>query len=442
MTRNLETWLAQFGSERRMNYGLSRFQAALDKSGHPEQSVYPLVIAGTNGKGSTALYLSAALAKAGYRTGTYLSPHLQHPRERFLRNLEPESVARLDELARELGPLATACELSYFEFLTLLAFHWAKQDKHDFLVLEAGLGGRLDATNVTRPIACAVTNIDWDHAEILGDSLEKILEEKLGILRPESLLFTGLHDLKLLKRVEERCLELDAIYYHARELEVVPGPVAWNGQSFTVNGYPFSLTNPTVGTRENAALAILLLRIVFPRIPIPLIQSALAEVRTPGRMEVVAEAPRVILSGDHNPAGIRCLKETLMKLPRSGRLRTVCAFSHDKPFQAMYAELASFSDEITLTRHHRHGGALPEGYERLGSYVADPVAAVKRALERATAEDTVLVTGSLYLVGEVRSLWKSEVSHRQETPARTSPTQDASIPARPRKEAEARNLVP
>lgn len=442
MPENLASWLTRFGSERRMNYGLDRIQRALGKSGSPERSVYPVVIGGTNGKGSTALYVSAALTRAGYRTGTYLSPHLQHPCERFLRNLEPASEASLSALAAKLFPLAEKCELSYFEFLTLIAFHWAKQENIEFLILEVGLGGRLDATNVTLPIACAITSIDWDHTELLGDRLEAILDEKMGILRPEGLLFTGIRDQGLLKRAEKRCLELDAIYYHAGELNVVPGLVTWNGQTFSVNGIPFSLLNPSVGARDNAALAVLLLRIVFPRIPLSTIQAALAEVRTPGRMEVVSEAPRIVVSGDHNPAGIRCLKETLASLPRNGRLFTVCAFSPDKPFKAMYAELAGLSDEVLLTRHHRHPGPLPAGYQDLGPYESDAKRAVERALEKCSPEDTILITGSLYLVGEVRSLWRSRVVHHKAELATISPIPDAASPATPRPVAEGQNLSP
>lgn len=405
---SLESLLKSVGGERRINYDLARFQAALDHTRNPEQFVYSLVVAGTNGKGSTALYLTAALTAAGYRTGSFLSPHLQSPTERFLNNLVPISEAELTALAQEFLPTAKKFDLTYFEFLTLLFFHWAKRQEFQFVVLEVGLGGRLDATNVTRPIASVITNIARDHEKYLGDTLPKILEEKLGVLRPEGLLFTGVREPELLQRIEEKCAELDAIYYYSKELDIRPGQSRWDGQSFTLNENLFEVTNPTPGTIQNAALAFLLCRIAFPRISLSTLQMAFRSVRTPGRMEVISTHPRVVLSGDHNPAGIECLKATLRQLPVE-KLTTVCAFSLDKPYAGMYQSLAEISDEIVLTTHSRQGDSVPEEYRGLGQFVPDPVRAVEGVLEKAHPEDTILITGSLYLVGEVRKLWRQKV---------------------------------
>ncbi len=187
----LENLLGERGGERRINYALDRFRKALESVGNPERDVYTIVTSGTNGKGTTSLYLSAALRTAGFEVMTYLSPHLQHPTERFLLNMVPIAEDELTELALEYRKTGNAYELSYFEYLTLLVFVWARKRRPQFLILEAGLGGRLDATNVTDPIACLLTNVGFDHMEYLGDTLEQILEEKLGTLRHESLFFTG-----------------------------------------------------------------------------------------------------------------------------------------------------------------------------------------------------------------------------------------------------------
>jgi len=440
-TSPLETILERIGSEKRIKLGLDRFQQALDSTGNPEKSVQTLVIGGTNGKGSTSLFVSSALFHSGFRVGTFLSPHLQQLNERFLLNLCPISQRELEELGEELAPAAEKFELSYFEFVTLLCFHWAKRSGLDFLVLEVGMGGRLDSTNVTNPIAVAITNIGLDHQKYLGSTLESILEEKLGILRPEGLLFTGVREPELLEKIEKRCADLDAIYYYAKELKVETGHADWGGQTFSLNGYAFQVTNPSSGTIENAALAFLMMRIVFPRIPIPTLQAAFRAVRTPGRMEVVADRPRIVLSGDHNPDGIACLKRSLSTL-KTGRLHTVCAFSPDKPHAKMFEELKGISQEIFLTRNSCHADDLPSDYARLAPLILNPEEAVEKAMHGLGADDTLLVTGSLYLVGELRKLWRSRVEFLDspgrgwERPARKM---GASTRARFRPEEEEQN---
>ncbi len=403
----LHSILESFGTERRIHYSLDRFQEALVAVGNPHKSVKSLVISGTNGKGSTTLLTAAALVEAGFNVGTYLSPHLQQVNERVLHNLSPVSALSLIGLAQELHKVGKKYELSYFEFLTLLYFVWAERAKLDFSVLEVGLGGRLDATNVTDPIACAITNIDFDHQQYLGDTLPQILSEKLGILNSEGLLFTGIHDVALLAQVEKRCEELDAIYYYSRELRKEVISKSWDGQQIRINGHPFSLTNPSTGALHNASLAFLLVRIVFPTIPLSTMQRAFASVRIPGRMEVIQESPRVVLSGDHNPAGIRSLLETLKDLAYSD-LHTVCAFSADKPFSEMYRALGSVSKSITLTKI-RPNEPISESYAAMADVAPDPKTAVQTVLAKAKPTDTILVTGSLYLIGEVRSLWRERV---------------------------------
>jgi len=407
----LEKILEALGGERRIDYSLNRFQRALASIGNPEKNVQTLVIAGTNGKGTVSLLLSSALREAGFSVGTYLSPHLQAVQERFLHNLTPIKEAPLDALAVELEPVAKSHDLTYFEFLTLIHYVWSSREGFDFNVMECGLGGRLDATNVNDPIATVITNISYDHQEYLGDTLEKILEEKMGVLRPEALLFTGVREKALLERIDQRCLELDAIPYFAKEIQTKITGIFPDRQTVTFNDYPFTLSNPSQTAVENASLAFLLMRIVFPKIPMEILHQAFAQVKNPGRMETVQENPRVILSGDHNPAGIASLIETL---ERSGihRPKIICAFSPDKPHAEMYRSLAEISGEITLTSVPRLRDKMPAAYFELGPYVENPVQAVEQVLGRAQPSDTLVITGSLYLIGEVRGLWRETAVFR------------------------------
>lgn len=410
----LHELLSRLGGERRIDYSLERFQSALEWAGHPEKSVQTLSISGTNGKGATTLLISSALREAGFKVCTYLSPHLQHVGERSLYQLESATEAELDELAIELSPAAAKFDLTYFEFLTLIHFARAKALGADFNVLETGLGGRLDATNVTNPIACAIPSVSFDHQSYLGDTLEQILDEKLGIVPKEGLLFTGIRDEKLLAQIEKRCEALDAIYYYSKEIVREVESRSWDGQIAKLNGHTFTLTNPTPGYLDNAATAFLLLQIVFPRIPIETLVKAFGRVKHPGRLETVAEFPRVVLSGDHNPAGVADLAAFLDRSAgekKPGKLFTVAAFSPDKPYRELFEKLRALSTDIVLTGIERHRGAMPADYESTGPYVADAGAAVDRMLAQAGPDDVVLVTGSLYLVGELRGRWRSKVSY-------------------------------
>ncbi len=403
---SLNEILERIGGEKRIELGLERFQAALDELGNPEKAVHTLVIGGTNGKGSTTLYVSSALLEAGYRVGTYLSPHLQCPTERFLVNLKPIAYTELESLAQSLEPIATQYQLTYFEFLTLLYYVWAKDQKLDFSITEVGLGGRLDATNVGNPLACAITNISLDHENYLGNTHQSILTEKLGILRPEGLLFSAIKDKTLQTQVIDACNAVDTIYYFTDELKTEKLTQAFAGQTFEVNGYPFEIQNPSPSAIENMQLAFLILRIVFPKIPMSTLQAAFKNVKNPARMELVQAEPKVYLSGDHNLEGIHSLIETLKTLEIKPRI--VCAFSPDKPFEAMFKQLESVSSQITLTSVTRLKDSLPSNYFKMGNYIESPIEAVQKAISTLSSSDTLIITGSLYLAGEVRSLWKKE----------------------------------
>ncbi len=409
--RQLQDLLESLGGEKRVHYTLDRLKSALAKIGNPQKSVYSLIIAGTNGKGTTTLLVSSVLSEAGYRTGTFLSPHLVSPNERLLRNLEPIPEAELTALAYEYEPLAREFSLTYFEYLAVLFFIWAEREKLDFMVLEVGLGGRLDATNVVDALACAVTNISFDHQAYLGNTLEEILIEKLGVMRPEGLVFTGVDSPPLMKRLEAKCAEVDAVHYYGHEVRREALEHSWEGQKLTLNGYPFQLRNPGEGAAKNAALAFLLLRIVFPKIPMSTLQRGFAAVKNPGRLELVATEPRVILSGDHNPAGLESTIASLQGV-RTGRIFTVCGFSADKPYREMYDRLKRISADIRLTRIDRLKAPLPDDYESTGPFEADPHQAIDEMIAAAGPDDTVLVTGSLYLVGQVRPRWIPSVRFR------------------------------
>jgi dihydrofolate synthase/folylpolyglutamate synthase len=399
--------LERLGGESRIHYSLDHFTQALEAAGSPHKNVQTIVIGGTNGKGSVSLLVSSALMQAGRSVGTFLSPHLQHPRERILHNLAPLPDAQLDTLARGCKDVAEKFHLTYFEFLTLLFLVWAKQAKPDVLVLEVGMGGRLDSTNVTDPVATAITNIDFDHQAYLGKTLDLILTEKMGILREGVPVFTQIRRPSLMAALEKRAGELGAAVHYSWKKEAVVEKVEWSGQTVHLHGTPFRLSTPTPGMAENAAVAYEVARFVAPELPIEELQTAFARVRNPGRMEVVQETPRIVLSGDHNPAGIATLVKTLELLKTKPRI--LCGFAPDKPHEEMLKALQAAGSDLILTQIARFADKMPPGYASLNFFIPDPVACITHALRYMTPKETLLITGSLYLVGDLRARWKPDV---------------------------------
>lgn len=403
---SVESILSSLGGEARIGLGLDRFSRALAAFGNPEKNVKTIVIGGTNGKGTTALLISHALKEHGLRIGTYLSPHLQDVRERMLLNLEPIAHRDLERLALDLNLLALRFELTYFEFLTLIYFKWAREERLDYSVLEVGLGGRLDATNVTSPVATAITNIGWDHQRYLGHNLSAILNEKLGILRKGAPVFTAIEEVALRKQCQESATRVGSNLHIVAKFPRVLGR-EWTGQVVEIDGLPYTLKNPSAGTVKNTALAHALLTEIFPQIGSRTLQRAFAACNTPGRFEVVGRDPLVVLSGDHNPDGLSSLFETLDSLA-TRPIRIVCGFSLDKPYREMYRMLYDRAASITLTRA-RLNEMPPPDYQAMGEYEHEPGRALARERERAHDQDVVLVTGSLYLVGTIRRFFSPAV---------------------------------
>lgn len=428
----------------RLPYTLDRLKEALAYLGNPEKSAKSLIIGGTNGKGSTTLFISAGLKSAGFKVHTFLSPHLSSVTERFLENLEPVDAGSLASSLESYWPVAQKFSLSYFEFLTLVSFMRAKEAQVDFLVLEVGLGGRLDATNLCDPIASVISNIGLDHQEILGTDLPSILKEKLGIVRSEGLLFTGVSDPQLINQIEAHCLEIDAIAYYSRELraEVIEKTLTY--QKARINGYPFELSNPSQTTLENAKTALLALRILFPKYPVETFANGFKKVLLPARFEVLQEAPLTLISGDHNPQAMESLLKTLKLLPKSSRLFVLAAFSADKDFSSMIPALKKKAHQFLLTYIPGSFGKMPEKYLEYGPIHRPYSEILEEITSQMQKEDVLLITGSLYLAGEVRSFWSPRVQFQldeKEVLERYNPSKALSNPAIPRTGAKAQKLV-
>lgn len=432
--------------------GLERIAAILDLLGHPEREFASIHIAGTNGKGSTAAILAALLQTAGYRVGLYTSPHLMAPTERVAVQGAPisaelfaravtEAVTAGEALAAAHPELGAATQ---FEIYTAAGFWAFSQERVDVAVVEVGLGGRLDATSVLQPEVAVITPIGLDHTEILGPTLAQIAAEKAAIIKPGTAVVVAPQPPEAAEVIASRIAEVDspsAFWVHAGEAGDAPGrlPVTyavrrsdWQGTEFalTLPGLTLpSLTIPLAGAHQalNAAVALAAFyafaarrgerRLVDPRV----IELALRRVAWPGRLEMVAEDPRVVLDGAHNPDGARVLAAALRMLCPSRPLVMVFGSLASKDWPAVLAELLPLADGLIATapknprtpavdpalvveRAVQMRPKLPCG----AVAVTPPESAVRLAVEWAEKSGTVLVCGSLYLVGDVRPIWRQD----------------------------------
>ncbi|BDP40115.1 folyl-polyglutamate synthetase [Deinococcus aetherius] len=406
LTADLE-WLfarQRFG----VHPGLSRVRALLARLGDSQERFRAVLVGGTNGKGSTAATLAAILTAAGERTGLFTSPHLTRFSERFVvagRECPPEVV--LEALAR-VRPHAEAEDASFFEIVTALGCLLFAEAGVSVAVMEVGLGGRLDATNVLDPVLSVVTNVALDHTAILGDTREAIAAEKSGILRVGRPAVTGA-DADLVPRLETRGADLWAL---GREVTLETSPLGWEGWNVRLRlpGAELSFRTPLLGEHgaRNAALAAA----AAYRLGVgeEATRAGAAGVRWRGRLEVLPwRGGRVLLDGAHNPDGARALTAALRGLG-VGNLPVVFGSAVDKDVAGVAAALREVASEVILTRavlspRAADPAALAPLFGDLPVHLADSPAA---ALDLLPPGGLAVVCGSLYLIGEVRPLLLGE----------------------------------
>jgi dihydrofolate synthase / folylpolyglutamate synthase len=407
-----------------IKFGLGTMRVLLAEMGHPERAFPSLLVAGTNGKGSVVAYVDAVLRASGLRTGRYTSPHLVRLNERIVvggreiggRALET-SVARVRGAAERLVRAGRIPHHpTFFEALTAAAFEHFRQAAVDVAVLEVGMGGRLDATNVAEPLASAIVSIDFDHEAYLGTTLAAIAREKAGVLRRGRTTVLG-----PLPREARRAIATRARAVAARLVDARRGAVVRDRGGvldLRTPGHRYRAVRPLPGAhqRDNLLVALRLVEAAKAAglaVDLRRAAEAVGTTRWPGRLQWVHGDPPLLLDGAHNPAGARALAMELRTLPPFVLLFGVMA---DKDVEALAARLFPLAAAVVLTRPRvsraaspaaiaRRAGALGRGTEREN----DPRAALALARRRAKAlgpGTPVVVAGSLYLVGEVLALCK------------------------------------
>jgi len=395
--------------------GLERIRPLLDQLGRPQDKFRSVLVAGTNGKGSTAAFLEAVLRCAGHRTGLFTSPHLVDVRERIrvgglkLSAKRFESYGRRVRSALEQG--TGTSPTTYFETLTAIGFSAFAEEGVEVAVVEAGMGGRYDSTNVIEPDVSVLTNVSMDHQRFLGNKIEEIALEKVGIARKGRVTVTG---------VPERLFE-DAVGPGLQRLEAIPrllgrdfvvgrrdGVVDWKGLNRTIEGVAPSLA----GTFQvdNAAIALAAAEALEERgvdIGETSMRKGVESTTWPGRFQVLSRQPTVILDGCHNPGAADRLAETLDASPPGRPVVLVHGSKPQKDFVKVLERLIPFCDHCieTTIPGLLDAGTLAKAARGIAGYEVedspDPADAMRRASKKAGPGGSILVTGSLHLVGWV-----------------------------------------
>ncbi len=401
-----------------IKFGLSSTSRLLNRIGNPQAGLKTIHIAGTNGKGSTAAMLSAILVRAGFTVGLYTSPHLVRFNERFRLNEQDIGDEEIMDVFKAVRAVVDEREPpTFFEMTTAMALSLFAQKGVDWAILEVGMGGRLDATNVVQPHLTIINNVSFDHQEFLGSTLSRIAREKAGIIKKQVPLVTAVKQPVALGVIKTRCSALNAPCYRlGRQIKVR----SLGERRFSYSGLEWRLEKlhlPLAGRHQvvNAATALggleVLERWGSYDLDVEQIREGLVRTRWPGRLELLGMKPPVLLDGAHNYAGIVALRQALQEEYTYKRLIVVLGIMADKDLRGMFLRLAPLADRIILTRPKYERAAEPESLRAVaGEFAARtelirPVGdALERAIRLATSEDLVLVTGSLYFIGEVKEI--------------------------------------
>ncbi len=417
----------------------------LTKVNRPEKELKFVHVAGTNGKGSVSVTILTLLSRAGYRVGLYTSPHLSSVRERFRINNRYISEVEFARLSSQIREVLGEEMITYFEFTTALALLWFAESDLDLVILETGLGGRLDATNVITPLVSVITNVSMDHEAYLGDDLQTVAFEKAGIVKSGVPVVSGAYNDISRKVIREKCIEVQAPFYqYGDDFTTSKGDGrnwAWYGRDKAFRGVRCEqLKCAMKGSyqQENSALALAVVELLRDHnfsVPSESLQDGLEAVKWPGRLEHLVlhrktrqemmadqkageEVVHYLIDGAHNPAGVESLVATLEEEYSYERLVVVWGAMVDKDLSQTVPAIADMADIIILTKPEGERSAEPEQlYEHLRQHDAKKKAvlvpivadAITRAETEAGPQDIIVVAGSLYLIGAVRTLLVGEL---------------------------------
>lgn len=388
--------------------GLENITLLLEALGNPQNELRLFHIAGTNGKGSTTAFIDNILRAAGYRTGRFTSPHLVHVNERFIVDGQPISDDRLNEILTRIQAVAETMPRcpTYFETTTAIALLAFAEAKVDAAILETGLGGRFDATNIVTPIATGIGPIALDHMQYLGDTLEAIAFEKAGIIKsgvPVSIAPNAPEAMAVIqKKAAESQAPIHKFTYQAAGEALAPR-ISYSGEAFEFTESSLGLAGAFQA--HNAALAVAMVESVansFPRVDSDAVTRGLAATRWPCRLEQVLDSPTIYIDVAHNPAGAQALADSI---PNS---TIILAASDDKDVRAIAEELAPKATSLILTTYKGRRGLQVEALSRaLEAFPHQCAPSLEEAITLAiniTGTHPIVIAGSIFAAGEARVL--------------------------------------
>jgi dihydrofolate synthase/folylpolyglutamate synthase len=429
-------------------FKLDRMRELLARLGNPQDQLQIVHVAGTKGKGSTSAMIASALASAGYRVGLYTSPHLERVEERLSINGVPCPSDRLEAYLGRIKPIVEELDQAasgdpakgehgptYFEVVTALGFCHFAAERTDCVVLEVGLGGRLDSTNVCRPQLAVITSISYDHTNLLGETLAEIAGEKAGIIKPGAPVVSGVRSTEprevivaAAREQGSRLLELgadfDFVYHppHGLESADACGTIDFVDRAPNGWGQLFGVKLGLIGAHQGANAAVALaalgeLRRQGWRLPLAAVTRGLAETRWPARLEIVGRRPTIVLDTAHNVASIEALLVTLEESFAARRRVLVFATSRDKDARGMLARLLPCFDQVVLTCYvNNPRSAAPETLATLARELGstplqvcdDPVTAWQAARKLVGPDDLLVMTGSFFVAAEMRVAMRAD----------------------------------
>lgn len=413
-----------------MNLGLQRINKLLEYMGNPEKDLKCIHIAGTNGKGSITSMISSILIESGFKVGMYTSPYLQRFSERIRINKEEISKQDIERLVTYIVPIVDRIidegydHPTEFEIITAMMFKYFSENKVDYAVLEVGLGGRLDSTNVINPLVSVITSIDYDHMGILGNTLGEIAYEKAGIIKENGVVVIYPQAKEAYDVIKKVCQQKNATL-----IETDDGGI--NLKSHSIDGQLFDMefgddvyediSMSLLGEHQlmNAKTAVNVVRALSVRgidIKRENYYNGLKNVRWPGRLEVMKKNPVILLDGAHNIQGIRSLKKAILKYFKYKRLFLVMGILRDKQVEDMCRELMPMAHTIITASPLSERALSAEELGTIASMYCSRVkvsTSIDDAFEKGMAEvqsdDMLLFCGSLYMIGHVRTLIMSQV---------------------------------
>jgi dihydrofolate synthase / folylpolyglutamate synthase len=412
-----------------IKFGLSKTANLLKAFGNPHKGMRYIHIAGTNGKGSVASMLASILKESGLKVGFYSSPHLVRFTERF--QINGEEISR-----EEAGALAEAVKRAvspeepptFFEATTAMALVYFANQATDVAIMEVGMGGRLDATNVIDPLVAVITNISLEHQAFLGPRLLDIAGEKAGIVKPSIDVVTAATQPSVLDLLQSKCkMNRSVLWRVGREFRyrLTGSGLNYYGKDITLKNLELALKGRFQARNGATALGVIeLLRNKGLSIPTRAIADGLRRCRWPGRVQVVGTDPTIVLDGAHNPGAMRTLVDAIQSGFEYDRLLLVIGVMADKEIRDILREVVPISDHVIYTRPAYYRAAAPEVLETLGSDLGahgEIVPLLTQAIERARAlarpRDLVLISGSLFTVGEALTHFDPDRYRPDEVPS-------------------------